>query len=335
MKKGFLIVGFAIAYLVFAIVPSVFGAETLSKPIVTPPTYWHLESETPYPNAPAEYDPQGAGMVEYLDETDYDFVMIYYERAPAISWSSSSLEAKAIEIFERDHPGKSISDSGTMTIAGVQAGYAKGYDSEYDTYRLETVFTKGPVFFSVYAYYDATSQDEAQVMSLMNSISIQESTVISCSVNTYSVTRGQAVTIFGTISPSCANVPVKVNARAPDGFSNTLTTITTSTGSYSISYVPNKIGSWTFEASWDGNDLYKGAQSQVISLVVEAPLIETLLPYIALTVAVAVTAVAILVFVKKRKKATAPVPQQPAETPVVPQPPESPGGGTVLINRTR
>jgi len=178
MKRELPIIGCALIYLIVAVIPTALSAETVSKPTVTLPANWHLEEETPYPQAPAEYDPQGAGMLMYQDEVDYDFVMVYYEKAPAYTLTEADLEIKAIELFLIVH-NYTPYDTGTMTVAKTQAGYAKGYDYDYDTYALELAFVKGNEFLNVYAFYDATSADEAEVMSLINSISVEEAKGIS------------------------------------------------------------------------------------------------------------------------------------------------------------
>jgi hypothetical protein len=54
------------------------ATESLSKPTVTLPANWKLQSETPYPNEVSERDSQGAGLSEYVDENTYGVIMIYY-----------------------------------------------------------------------------------------------------------------------------------------------------------------------------------------------------------------------------------------------------------------
>lgn len=277
------------------------GLESITKPLVVPPSNWYLASETSYPNAPSEYDPEGAGMMQYIDQLDQDFVVIHYERASAITWTNATLESKAAEILERDHTTEPIIDNGIMTIAGITAGYAKAYDSQYDAYSLETVFKKGPVFFRAYANYAATHYAEAQVISLLNTIAVQETTLISCSVNAFSAETGDKLTIYGAISPSCPNVPVRIIAQAPDGSRSAVAAATDGTGNYSVAYTPNYAGIWSFQASWDGNDVYKGAESPIAYLKVETPANGNSLPYYGLAIAAGITgAAACLLFLKRR-----------------------------------
>ena len=139
-KQSMLLVAVFVC-LVLLTVSYVSAAGSAVKPTVTlPSSDWTLKTDTAYPNSRAEHDPQGAGLLEYQNTVNYDFVMVYYEKAVDAQPSQSSLQADAEHIFARDHTDATMSSSGIMTIAGVQAGYAKGYDFSVGTYgvvRLE------------------------------------------------------------------------------------------------------------------------------------------------------------------------------------------------------
>jgi ABC-type glycerol-3-phosphate transport system permease component len=165
---------FLLALIIIMVAPLAQAADTISKPTVTLPMNWALTDDTPYPDSVSEYDPAGAGLLEYTDQQTYDFVMIYYEKALSIQYTAASLQAEAESIYTRDHTD-SYFDSGSKQYAGVTAGYAKGYNATVGSagvYRLEVVFVKGGEYFNVYAYYDATDQAESTVTSLINSIDV-------------------------------------------------------------------------------------------------------------------------------------------------------------------
>ncbi len=302
MSERHLTLCFLLACLSVFVVYEGSGLESITKPLIVPPLDWSLASEMPYPNAASEYDPEGAGMIQYIDQLDQDYVVIHYERAPAVAWTNATLVLKAAEILERDHMAKPIVYNGTLTIAGVTAGYAKAYDSQYDAYNLETVFTKGSVFFRAYANYIATHFAEAQVISLLNSIAVQESTSISCSANALSGKVGDELTIHGAIWPSCPSVPVRINTQAPDGLRSSVAATTDDTGSYSVAYTPNYAGTWSFQASWDGNDVYKGAESPIVFLTVESSAGEDSSLYYSLAIfaGIAGAATCLLLFFKRK-----------------------------------
>ena len=169
MKKQ-QVMAFLILVVLASTAVSVVKAASLAKPAVTLPGGWQLDSETPYPNAESEHDPQGAGLLTFTDQEDYDGIMIYYENAPSTAYTSTQLRDEAEDIFNREHD-IALGESGVTEVAGVSAGFAKGYEADLDVYTLELVFVKGDYYFNVYAYYDATTQDEAQVNSLIGSIS--------------------------------------------------------------------------------------------------------------------------------------------------------------------
>lgn len=170
MRKQHALAILLLVTIVLAAAPFATAAGNLSKPSVTLPANWQLTDETPYPDATSEHDPQGAGLLQYEDTVNYDGVMIFYESAQSTTYTSAQLRAEAEDIFYRDHE-MMYDESGTMTVAGVQAGFAKAYDAEYDVYILELVFVKDNYYINAYALYDANAQSENAVTSLLNSIS--------------------------------------------------------------------------------------------------------------------------------------------------------------------
>lgn len=173
MKRQQIVLFFLIVAVISVVaVPLSRAAETITKPNVTLPANWQQTDQTTYPNDYSEHDPAGAGMVEYTDQTDYDSVIIYYEKAQVTSYTSSQLKSEAENIFESydasDNVG--VDSSGVTQYAGVSAGFAKGLDISANTYTMELVFIKGNNYFNVHAYYDATTEDQNQVVSLINSI---------------------------------------------------------------------------------------------------------------------------------------------------------------------
>ena len=133
------------------------------------PQGWYLSNEDPY-GTYYEADGTKSGVIEYTDTEDLDIVWIYYGDIPSELKGHESegdaLVEKAIEwtILEPD-------ETGTMFVAGQTAGYVKMYDSDNDVYELEIVFIMDSTCIYIFTIYDATTEDEAQVMSIINSIS--------------------------------------------------------------------------------------------------------------------------------------------------------------------
>jgi hypothetical protein len=163
-------IGCIIAIIVMAVTATSCGA--LPRPTIDYiPTDWSLLSLTPYEEGlyGGEYDKQ-SGLIEYMNQVTYDSIQIFYERAPNWDWTPSDLEQDADYIFQRDI-GYMPDETGIMAIAGTTAGYAKGYDSDFDIYDLELVLVLDQVYVDVYAVY-ATPEVEDQILDMIDSISL-------------------------------------------------------------------------------------------------------------------------------------------------------------------
>lgn len=142
----------------------------ITKPTVgNVPQGWNLSNEDPY-GTYEELDGIAWGMIEYTDTEDANFVQIYYGDVPSElegqETNSDALIGRAIgeSMFKPD-------ETGTMIASGQIAGYTKKYNSDWDWYEMEIVFVQDSTCIDIYTIYDATSEDEAQAMSIVNSIS--------------------------------------------------------------------------------------------------------------------------------------------------------------------
>jgi len=163
-KKLTGIVGCIIAIIVLAVTAMSCG--DLARPMIDYlPTDWSLLSLTPYEEEiyDGEYDKQ-SGLIEYGNQVTYDSIQIFYERTPEWDLTPSALEQDADDIFQRDI-GYVPDETGIMTIAGTTAGYAKGYDFDFDLYDLELVLVLDHVYLDVYAGY-ASPEVEDQICRL-------------------------------------------------------------------------------------------------------------------------------------------------------------------------
>jgi len=173
-KQRAIAVVFLLATLIPMAVPLTEAATTLAPPTVHLPSNWQQSDSTNYPDGPSEHDPAGAGMLEYTDQTNYDVIRIYYEKAQVSNYTSQQLKNEAVDIFERIDSSDTLSvdQNGTTTYAGVSAGFAKGHDDTDATYTMELVFIKGEYYFNVAAVYDDVAPSQNNVDSIVNSISV-------------------------------------------------------------------------------------------------------------------------------------------------------------------
>ena len=165
-----IIIGCIIVVIVIVVIAT--SPKVLPRPMLDYiPTNWGLLSLTPYEEGlyEGEYDDQ-SGLIEYVNQVNYDSIQIFYERAPKWDLTPSALEEDADYIFQRDLEYMP-DETGIMTIAGTTAGYAKGYDSEFEIYDLELVVVLDNVYVDVYAAY-VIPEVEDQILDMIDSISL-------------------------------------------------------------------------------------------------------------------------------------------------------------------
>jgi len=169
-KKGLMILGVVVILLLSNIFSGCGGGVT--KPTVDyVPQGWFLSDEEPY-GTYHETDGTEWGLIEYTDEVDWDFVQLFYGDVPP--------ELKGRENDGTALIGRAIleatafvpDETGTMTIAGHLAGYAKSYDATYEIYEMEIVFVVDSTCIDIYTMFDATAEDETQAMSIINNINL-------------------------------------------------------------------------------------------------------------------------------------------------------------------
>jgi hypothetical protein len=168
-KRGLIILALVTVLLLSS---TISGCAGITKPSVgyVPPD-WYLFEEEPY-GTYEESDGTKWGVISYVDDVDWDSVSIFYGDVPpglqGNENNSTALIAYAVECSTTFEP----EETGTMTIAGQLAGFTKAYDAYYDVYEMEIVFVKGYTCIDIYTMFDANASDEAQAMSLINSIDL-------------------------------------------------------------------------------------------------------------------------------------------------------------------
>jgi len=161
----------------FACCPTPTPTEQVTKPTVSyiPPN-WELEEDTPYPQYAGRLEGVNWGLLDYTDQVDLDFVLIWYGNiAPELEGKENDAQALidyALAEMRDAFPEFMPDESGTMTVDSQLAGYIIAYDADLDVYDLRIDFIKGATYVDIYTCYDATTADEAEVMSLINSIHV-------------------------------------------------------------------------------------------------------------------------------------------------------------------
>jgi len=95
---------------------------------------------------------------------------------------------------------------------------------------------------------------------------------ISVSCSQQNVVIGKNTVVSGSISPAHDNMAVKLTYVRQNGSNVSRTVRTTSSGSYSDSFSPDKAGNWKVSASWDGDIDHDDSTSSASSFTVLATL---------------------------------------------------------------
>jgi len=85
---------------------------------------------------------------------------------------------------------------------------------------------------------------------------------ISCSLSSGEVTRGDSVTVSGSIDPPVSGASVNLRFEGPGGSTTNRTVETGPDGAYGGTFQPSDVGQWSVEASWEGDPGHRASASQ-------------------------------------------------------------------------
>jgi parallel beta-helix repeat protein len=151
-------------------------------------------------------------------------------------------------------------NTGTNGIGTFRLGYLAAYKFAFP--QTITLSNGTVAVFSRWADgYTSPSRTLALSSNSTTQVFYQIQSTISCSVSSASLVIGSSTTVSGTIIPARSGVNVTLSYTMPN--SNVLTRIVASAsdGSYSDTYDPSVLGSWSVIASWPGDSTSAGATS--------------------------------------------------------------------------
>lgn len=154
----------------FIVCPTLIACTDVTKPTVGHiPDGWYLSDYAPY-GSYENNDGTKWGEIHYSDELYVNHALIYWGDIP---WKLKGNETNKDNLIEQAILHSYTfepTETGTMTIGGRLAGYTRAYDEENGLYEMDIVFVIGSTCINIYTFFDATAADEAQTMSLINSI---------------------------------------------------------------------------------------------------------------------------------------------------------------------
>jgi hypothetical protein len=98
---------------------------------------------------------------------------------------------------------------------------------------------------------------------------VKASSSIYCSASPTQIVFGASINVQGTLSPSLGGANVTLTYTKPDKITFTRTVTTASNGTFTDTYFPDAVGSWTVVASWPGNKKYEDCEYSTSFTVVE------------------------------------------------------------------
>jgi hypothetical protein len=126
---------------------------------------------------------------------------------------------------------------------------------------------------------------------------------ISINLSSAEITLGKTVTINGAVNPARPNVTVTILYRLNGGNWTLLDTVETfDNGSYTHTWTPTEAGTYELKASWDGDDITFGNESEVSTLTVkEAPVGIPIEIVVVAVIAIIIIVAIVVYFIKFRK----------------------------------
>lgn len=126
----------------------------------------------------------------------------------------------------------------------------------YDTFQPST-----SGLWSIRASWDGDSTHHSAISSLVFFTVTKIKTTLSCTIPVAEVNKGNTITISGYINPKISGKTITII------YKNKYTTITKKVvtqpdGSYNDSYTPEITGTWTIQASYDGDNTYQKSTSK-------------------------------------------------------------------------
>jgi len=189
---------------------------------------------------------------------------------------SISLSATSIGL------GESVTISGAISPAVEGAIVKIMYEKEGGSWRqLAQVttddqgrysYTWRPTEVGTYHLKSTWEGDDTHFGATSNVVTLtvgKRTSSITLTVSPETVRIGEEVQIMGKLTPSMTT-QIKLTITAPDGSTQEIMVTTSADGSFSYTFVPNKLGRWYVKAEWAGTAEW-GPASAETSFVVKAP----------------------------------------------------------------
>ncbi len=123
--------------------------------------------------------------------------------------------------------------------------------------------------WKVEVHWDGSEDFEGATSQVVEFDVLKASTSLTIRALASSMTEGEEQTITGLIEPAVQDAEIHVLYTKPDGTTERRTAVTGSDGGFSDSITPTGTGTWTVEASWEGDSTYLPSESGEVTIRVE------------------------------------------------------------------
>lgn len=187
----------------------------------------------------------------------YDQSIVTDEDIPVVvNLSGSDIDAQTLAFSIVEQPTHGILDS--VRNAGVNSGMV--------TYTPEPDFNGNDSF--TFNVSDGELNSSIAIVNItVSPVADRMPSTISISASSLSVVMGQNITISGSISPPHA-AAVLLKYTQPGASVFYVSVVSSTAGNYTHAYAPNIAGTWSVEASWEGDENYLEASNTIASIVV-------------------------------------------------------------------
>jgi hypothetical protein len=164
----------------------------------------------------------------------------------------------------------------SLSLMGPPAGLAYSFSkhSGNSSYLSKLVIVIASELYDLHCLIvEASGMTQSHLVKLELLVKPQpmQKSSIYISVNPASLTLGESVTIYGTVS-QLQNGTVALYFIRPDGFTSSEFLKTDKHGVFTYTFKPNAEGVWVLSATWLGDAEYLGSQSESVYAEVKEPL---------------------------------------------------------------
>jgi len=170
----------------------------------------------------------------------------------------------------------------TALLLATATGALYGNSTDVVSFTVPTTAEAGTVYAVDLSYYESGERDSILANPAYFTVG-KVATTITLSCTPTIVTQGENVTINGFIEPALS-VNITLFIKDPDGKTTNKTITSTSSGTFTDNFKPDKAGTWQVTAKWDGDTTFAAYTSLAATVTVKPIDFSWVYPTVALAI---------------------------------------------------